>query len=348
VARVEAITVFMPGDQGAKRKALAVLGPALGALGAAPGPAPDGAALEAAEALADALEDAHFEAKRAGVEGIEVLEQVLGAARRLRSTVEGVEPQGLLEVDREIGDLRNKAMVALRRAALGPPVGPGELLRGLPPSMAQRLVSGGHYALYAHPIRPVDTEAFTGEFVAQVREVDPEASGFPVDHWETLASVRTGFREAAVLAGLAVFFLLLFDFRRLVPTLLAILPLGAGLVWAWGGMALLDLSYNPGNIIGFPLLVGIGVAASVHILHRHAQEGPGHVADVVRHTGLAVFLSTGTTMIGFGSLSLAANRAISSLGIVLLLGVGACMVTATVFLPALLAWMDEKGAGPDS
>ena len=93
-------------------------------------------------------------------------------------------------------------------------------------------------------------------------------------------------------------------------------------------------------------LVGIGVAASVHILHRYRQEGAGRVASVVRHTGLAVFLSTATTMIGFGSLSLAANRAISSLGVVLLLGVGACLVTATVFLPSLLAWMDERKQRP--
>ena len=172
--------------------------------------------------------------------------------------------------------------------------------------------------------------------------MDPEVTGYPVTHWETLASVQQGFREASVLAVLAVFLLLLVDFRRLGPTLLALLPLGAGLLWAWGGMALFSMTYNPGNIIGFPLLVGIGVAASVHILHRHEQEGPGRIAEVIRYTGLAVFLSTATTMIGFGSLSLASNQAIASLGVVLLLGVGACLVTATVLLPALLAWMVRR------
>ena len=342
VARVESVPAFMPGDQKRKQDALRSLGPALGALEVSGQPSPGGAAAAAIEEFADALEDAHFEASGAGIEGASQLKKVVVAARSLQEAVAAAPVEVIASVDREVRDLRDKALGALRRAATGPPLGPEDLLAGLPGPMARRMASEGHFALYAHPTRPVDTEEFTGRFVAQIREVDPEATGFPVDHWESLASVRKGFREASVLATVVVFLLLLFDFRRLGPTILAVVPLLTGLIWAWGGMALFSMSYNPGNIIGFPLLVGIGVAASVHILHRYRQEGPGRVASVVRHTGLAVFLSTATTMIGFGSLSLASNRAISSLGVVLLLGVGACLVTATVFLPSLLAWMDER------
>ena len=41
-------------------------------------------------------------------------------------------------------------------------------------------------------------------------------------------------------------------------------------------------------------------------------------------------------MIGFGSLSLASHRGLASLGMILVMGVGACMVAATFVLPNIL------------
>jgi predicted RND superfamily exporter protein len=43
-----------------------------------------------------------------------------------------------------------------------------------------------------------------------------------------------------------------------------------------------------------------------------------------------------TTVIGFGSLMLARHRGLASLGLVLIIGVTCCMLTALVFLPAVL------------
>ena len=41
-------------------------------------------------------------------------------------------------------------------------------------------------------------------------------------------------------------------------------------------------------------------------------------------------------MIGFGSLGLASHQGLASLGKVLLLGVGSCLVTSTLVLPNIL------------
>ena len=57
---------------------------------------------------------------------------------------------------------------------------------------------------------------------------------------------------------------------------------------------------------------------------------------VLRHTGRAILIASLTTMIGFGSLALASHRGLASLGAVLLLGVGSCLLTSTVVLPNLL------------
>ena len=45
-----------------------------------------------------------------------------------------------------------------------------------------------------------------------------------------------------------------------------------------------------------------------------------------------------TTMLGFGTLMIAQHRGLVGLGFILTLGVGCCMLTALVFLPALLSF----------
>jgi predicted RND superfamily exporter protein len=119
-------------------------------------------------------------------------------------------------------------------------------------------------------------------------------------------------------------------------------PLGLGITWMWGGFSVLGLSYNYVNIIACPLIIGIGVASGVHILHRYRQQGQQDVASVVRFTGMAIFLSAATTMVGFGSLALAQHRGAAMLGLVLLIGVGSCLITSTRFLPALLKLIQRK------
>jgi len=57
---------------------------------------------------------------------------------------------------------------------------------------------------------------------------------------------------------------------------------------------------------------------------------------VLRHTGRAILIASLTTMIGFGSLALASHRGMSSLGLVLLLGVGSCLLASLLVLPNLL------------
>ena len=58
-------------------------------------------------------------------------------------------------------------------------------------------------------------------------------------------------------------------------------------------------------------------------------------------TGGAVMLSSLTTMVGFGSLAFASHRGYSSLGQILFLGVGACLMMAVTVLPAVLAMVDR-------
>ena len=85
-----------------------------------------------------------------------------------------------------------------------------------------------------------------------------------------------------------------------------------------------------------PLIIGVGIDNGVHIIHRWKLEGDLGMHVILRRTVRAILIASLTTMVGFGSLALASHRGMAGLGLLLLLGVGACLVTSTLVLPNLL------------
>jgi len=180
-----------------------------------------------------------------------------------------------------------------------------------------------------------DTEELR-TYVDASRRVSPEATGFPVVFRNMTDRITTGFVRAVGCGALFVILILLADYRSPRDAFLAMVPLVMGIVWMVGGMRLLGLSFNFANLIAVPLIIGVGIDNGVHVIHRIRLEGREGMHVVLRHTGRAILIASLTTMIGFGSLSFASHRGMASLGVVLLLGVGSCLVTSTVVLPNLL------------
>jgi predicted RND superfamily exporter protein len=119
-----------------------------------------------------------------------------------------------------------------------------------------------------------------------------------------------------------------------VAVVLALIPVAIGTLWLAGLMGWQGVPFNPANIMTLPLVIGIGVTNGIHILNRYAEERtPGILS---RSTGKAVLVSGLTAIAGFGSLVLAKHRGIHSLGLIMSIGIGTCMVAGLTFLPALL------------
>lgn len=64
---------------------------------------------------------------------------------------------------------------------------------------------------------------------------------------------------------------------------------------------------------------------------------------LAKSTGKAVLVSGLTAIVGFGSLMLAGHQGIRSLGIVMSVGIAACMAAALAILPALLRFLMHHG-----
>ena len=211
-------------------------------------------------------------------------------------------------------------------------------LDDIPAQLKSRFVNsdGSKFLLQIFPKKNVWEKEAQEEFVQQLRQVDPDVTGNPVIGYESIKAMKEGYIEGGVYAFFAIILVTLFSLRRIGDTILAILPLGLGIIWTAGLMWFFRLQFNLANLVAVPLIIGIGVENGIHIVHRYREEGVGGPALVAGSTGQAVALFSLTTMIGFGSLMVARYYGIFSMGLLLTIAVGSVLVASLTVLPLLL------------
>ena len=216
-------------------------------------------------------------------------------------------------------------------------------LEDLPPSLVDRFVGQNRsHLLKIYGRGEIWDMADLQTFVTEVKSVDPDATGQPLQTFYASRQMQSSYVNAALYALAAVTLVLLIDFRSMSLTLLALVPVAAGVVQMLGIMGLLGIPLNPANMIVLPLILGIGLDDGVHVVHdfRHCR-GKYSVSP---STSTAIVITSLTSMVGFGSLMLASHQGLQSLGRVLTIGVTCCMVSSLVLLPALLRWMGSHDA----
>ena len=215
-------------------------------------------------------------------------------------------------------------------------------IQDLPEALRNRFIGvTGKYLLQVYPKKDVWQRENQQEFVAEVRTVDPNVTGTPVQLLEYTTLLKDSYVEAAWYALAAIAIMVFVHFRSPVCVILALLPVAIGTIWMAGMMGTFNIPFNPANIMTLPLVIGIGVTNGIHILNRFAEEKTPGIFG--RSTGKAVLVSGLNTIAGFGSLMLAKHQGISSLGFVMSVGVFTCMFAALTFLPVTLKLLLRRG-----
>ena len=210
----------------------------------------------------------------------------------------------------------------------------------LPVTLRSQFVGAtGKFLLQVFPKEDVWQRANQENFVTDLRTVDPNATGTPVQFYEYETLMRASYIQAAWYSLIAIAIMVLIHFRSPGAMILSLLPVGIGTLWLAGLMGWFGIPFNLANIMTLPLVIGIGVTNGVQILNRFAEERtPGILA---RSTGKAVLVSGLTAIAGFGSLIIAKHRGIQSLGCVMAVGITTCMIAGLTFLPALLSLLSR-------
>lgn len=156
------------------------------------------------------------------------------------------------------------------------------------------------------------------------------------------ALILQNLKSALRLAGLGIFMVLFVYYRSLKLVLVSMVPLLTGLVSLVGIMALTGIDFNFINLIVIPMIVGIGIDDGVHFANTHIHSDRTPVSKAMFHTGRAVVLTSLTTIVGFGSIALSHYPGLRSMGIVAVIGIGACMIASLVVLPAVFSIAGDR------
>ncbi|MFC1620369.1 RND family transporter [Candidatus Neomarinimicrobiota bacterium] len=183
---------------------------------------------------------------------------------------------------------------------------------------------------------------FLKRFTDDLDEISDRVTGLPSVFRALIEIIGRDGRNAALLTLVVVFVLLTIDFRKPGHALMAMIPLVAGMVWMVGLMHLVGRQLDVMNVMALPLILGIGIDYGVHVIHRWRREGADSVRTVFASTGKAILLTSLTTMLAFGSMSFSIWRGYGSLGIALVIGVGACFLTTLIILPGIIGWIERK------
>ena len=167
---------------------------------------------------------------------------------------------------------------------------------------------------------------------------------------ESMENILIIFPIAILFISIVIFF-----FHRTIKGIIIIfLPLAYALILTFGLFGLIMPELTLLSIAIVALLVGLGVDYSIHLLNRFSEEKEFEnkidaVEKTLKLTGKAVFLSTITTAIGFGSLTVSSMPPVVNFGLGCVIGIIFCFISATLVVPclAIILKFEKNGRARD-
>jgi hypothetical protein len=200
--------------------------------------------------------------------------------------------------------------------------------------------SGEHLSVcYIYPAHSISSEKEIAEF-SDILQIDGKnlrmvGMSLMTGHLERL--MKKQFKFITILIAVVLTIMLALICRRLHLVIIALAPLLLSLLVTITVMVVFNIKLNYMNIVAFPLILGMGIDNSIHMLYRYFEKGHRSVRITVSEAGTAIGLTSLTTVVGFGTLIFTGHNGLESLGILTSIGVGSCFMTTMLVLPGLLA-----------
>lgn len=164
-------------------------------------------------------------------------------------------------------------------------------LEALPPAMRSRFVSPqGNWLLRIFPKTQIWDEAPLAAFVQDIRSIDPDATGTPLQNYEAAQQIRDSYGMAAVLAATVIVFVLLIDLLRRGPLLISLLAPAFVVGLAWNSPAAWDRLGGVGIAV---LYIGMVFAVALifdwkNAAHALLAMAPPMAGGILTFGGLAL------------------------------------------------------------
>ena len=212
----------------------------------------------------------------------------------------------------------------------------------LPDDLRERWQSNNNFRIEVFSKNDLNDNQTLESFVNDVRKIAPDATGTPIINLEASDAVIKAFQQAFGLAILVITVLLWLLLDKKTDSFLILATLILAGLMTCAVSVLLGIQFNFANIIALPLLLGIGVDSSIHILHRYRTTLPDNGSLLNTSTARAVLFSALTTACSFGNLAISPHQGTASMGVLLTIGLILTLFVTLIVLPALLTLADKK------
>jgi hopanoid biosynthesis associated RND transporter like protein HpnN len=208
-------------------------------------------------------------------------------------------------------------------------------LEQLPKDLSERWLSkDGIYRIQVFPAENLNDQDNLKAFIAEVRQIAPNATDLPVIYLESGNAVVKAFQQALITA-LAMTALVLFLVRRSIKdTVLILLPLLMTAILTGASTVLLDNPFNFANIIVIPLLFGLGVDNGIYIMNRLRSMPESEHSVLHTSTTRGVIFSSLATLCSLVSMAFTPHLGLASMGLLLSVGLALVVVCTILVLPA--------------
>ncbi len=154
---------------------------------------------------------------------------------------------------------------------------------------------------------------------------------------ESMRNLVIVFPVAIILVSI-ILFIFHRDFKGI---LVAFIPPAFALALTFGVLGMVAPELTLISVAIVALLMGLGVDYSIHLMNRLAEEKKienniDRIEKILRSTGIAVLLSTITTVIGFASLMISSMSPMVTFGFGCAIGIMFCFISAVLLVPCLV------------
>jgi uncharacterized protein len=173
--------------------------------------------------------------------------------------------------------------------------------------------------------------------------VDSYQSGDPAIRVALNSLIGPDMGRTTAVSMLAIFIIMLILFMSLRKTIIALLAVVFGLIWAFGIAGFTGLGFNQILSAAASMILGIGIDFGIQMTARFKQEF-SEVEDIIKAMGSTlsgVFIPLATTtavgVIGFTAMTLGQLTILADLGTMMIYGIVASFLAAFLAVPPLLA-----------
>jgi len=211
----------------------------------------------------------------------------------------------------------------------------------IPEEIHQRWVNNNKYRIKILPKDDLNNNNSMKKFVGQLQEYNKNVIGSPIINIEAGNAVVNAFQSAFIYAFIVITLLLILLMRIKYDVVIILTSVSVGCVFTLGFMILFNIPLNFANIIGLPLLLGIGVDSGIHITERFYEEKESETSIYMTSSMRGVIVSTLTTVFSIGNLAFSSHQGTASMGLLLSLGLISMMIATMIILPSFLIWRNS-------